>query len=52
MTEIIKALFTGAVVGLIFALLRLPVPAPQVPAGVAGVVGLYIGYMLFQRFVK
>lgn len=41
-----KALLTGAAVGVIFALFRLPVPAPGVLEGVLGVVGLWAGFTL------
>jgi XapX domain-containing protein len=47
---VILALTTGLVVGLIFALLRLPIPAPQVFEGIAGIVGLWLGYMLVVHF--
>ena len=48
MIEVIKAIFTGASVGVIFALIGLPVPAPAVLAGVAGVFGLWAGYALVE----
>ncbi len=45
MKEIALSLGAGALVGLLFATLRLPVPAPPTLAGVAGIVGLFLGYM-------
>ncbi|MEK9657904.1 MAG: DUF1427 family protein [bacterium] len=37
----------GCVLGLIFMLCRLPLPAPPTFAGVCGVLGVYLGYRLF-----
>ncbi|MDO7789194.1 XapX domain-containing protein [Desulforamulus aquiferis] len=50
MKEIILSTATGVAVGLIFAILKLPVPAPQTMPGVMGIVGIFIGYMLAIRF--
>ncbi|MBD8071381.1 XapX domain-containing protein [Bacillus sp. PS06] len=47
MRETILALFTGIIVGFIFALLRLPIPAPPALAGVTGIVGVYLGFKIF-----
>jgi XapX domain-containing protein len=49
--EIIKTTITGVGVGAIFALFKLPVPAPPVFAGVMGIVGLWIGYALIIRVI-
>ena len=51
MKEILLTTLTGAGVGMIFALFKLPVPAPPVFAGVMGIVGLWIGYALIGRIV-
>ncbi|MDC3414958.1 XapX domain-containing protein [Aquibacillus sp. 3ASR75-11] len=48
MKELILALLTGLVVGFIFAWIKLPIPAPPALAGVAGIVGIYAGFKLFQ----
>ncbi|NTW05474.1 MAG: DUF1427 family protein [Peptococcaceae bacterium] len=45
MKEVILSLGTGIIIGIIFALIRLPVPAPATWAGVAGVLGLFLGYL-------
>lgn len=50
--DILKSLGTGFVCGAIFALLRLPVPAPVVLPGIAGIVGLSLGYMVIMHFKK
>ncbi|MEC5188166.1 XapX domain-containing protein [Geobacillus thermodenitrificans] len=46
--EVVLALITGMVVGFLFTLSRLPIPAPPALAGVAGIVGVYLGMRLFQ----
>ncbi len=45
-----EALLVGIVVGLIFARLRLPIPAPPTVAGLLGIVGIYLGYKLAGLF--
>ena len=47
--EWLFALVTGAVVGFAFAKLRLPVPAPPTLAGVLGIIGITLGYVLGKR---
>lgn len=44
MKEILFSLGTGALVGVLFAAVKLPVPAPPTLAGVAGILGLFLGY--------
>ena len=46
MLEIIKATLAGMACGVVFSLLRLPIPAPPVLAGVMGIVGVFAGYVL------
>ncbi len=48
MTEIILSFATGTVVGLIFAFLKLPIPAPPVLAGIMGIVGIFAGAKLLD----
>lgn len=52
MNQILLAFFVGLVVGVIFSLLRLPLPAPSTLAGVLGIVGLFCGYLLVSQFIK
>ncbi|MBM7853762.1 XapX domain-containing protein [Desulfohalotomaculum tongense] len=47
--EIVLALVTGLFLGLIFARLKLPIPAPPTLAGVMGIVGIFLGYLLAVR---
>lgn len=49
MREVLFAGLTGAAAGFLFYALRLPVPAPPTLAGVAGVLGLFLGYLLGRQ---
>jgi XapX domain-containing protein len=49
--EIAKAVLTGGVAGLVFALMKLPIPAPPVLAGIAGIFGIWLGFMIVQTFI-
>lgn len=44
-----KALLLGAVIGALFSAFGFDVPAPRTAAGIAGVVGLWLGYLLVVR---
>jgi XapX domain-containing protein len=48
--EIILSVITGFGCGVVFAAFKLPVPAPPVFAGVAGIIGLWIGYQVIGKF--
>lgn len=52
MKEIILSVITGGTCGIVFALMKLPVPAPPVFAGVAGIIGLWLGYDLITRITS
>ncbi|WP_440896953.1 XapX domain-containing protein [Amphibacillus sp. Q70] len=43
MKEILLALFTGVLVGILFRFLKLPLPAPPVLSAIMGVFGIYFG---------
>jgi XapX domain-containing protein len=47
--EIIQTTITGMAVGAVFAIFKLPVPAPPVFAGLMGIFGLWLGYGLIGR---
>ena len=51
MADILLALLVGAVVGAVFALARVVPPAPQTWAGVAGIVGILLGWQLVSRWL-
>ena len=40
----IIALFAGIIIGIIFNILKLPVPAPGTIQGILGIIGIFIGY--------
>ncbi|MFB5664177.1 XapX domain-containing protein [Alteribacillus sp. HJP-4] len=48
MQDIILSLLSGIAVGLIFGFIRLPIPAPPALAGVMGIVGIFLGYKIYQ----
>ncbi len=50
-SEIIKTTVTGMGVGAVFALFKLPVPAPPVFAGLMGIFGLWLGFGIVGRFL-
>lgn len=52
MTDILLALGTGALVGIIFSLLKLPLPAPPVISGIAGIVGIYLGGLAYGWIIE
>jgi len=45
---ILVSFITGFVVGAVFRLLRLPIPAPDTLAGLMGIVGIFVGYVLLK----
>jgi XapX domain-containing protein len=52
MKEIIFSILTGFGCGVVFAAFKLPVPAPPVFAGVAGIIGLWLGYDVITKFIS
>ena len=48
----IEAFGTGLIVGVVFSLLHLPIPAPGVLAGVMGIIGIFTGYVLIKAIIK
>jgi len=49
--EVIMALLAGFVLGVIFCRLKLPVPAPPTLAGVMGIVGIFLGYIVATKML-
>lgn len=47
----VQALILGTIVGAVFAVFKMPVPAPATFAGVLGILGLYGGWTLVGRFL-
>jgi XapX domain-containing protein len=50
MKYLILSLITGLISGGVFSLLKLPIPAPSTLPGLFGIIGLFLGYMIVQRF--
>ena len=51
MKEVFLTTAVGVVVGATFSIFKLPIPAPPVFAGLMGIVGLWIGYGIVERFI-
>lgn len=43
---------TGIVCGMVFRLLKLPLPAPPVLSGVVGIVGIYLGGVIIDKILS
>lgn len=52
MTEIFIALVAGTLIGIIFSLLRLPIPAPEAISGIAGILGIYLGSLTYSWIIE
>ncbi|ASS77072.1 XapX domain-containing protein [Tumebacillus algifaecis] len=50
MKVLILSLITGIVVGVVFTLMRLPLPAPPVLSGILGIVGIWLGAKIVEFF--
>lgn len=50
MQTILFSALAGLILGTIFSLIKLPIPAPISFAGVMGIVGVWAGYSLVERF--
>ena len=46
------ATVTGLVLGALFAILKLPIPAPSSFSGVSAIFGIYAGYKLMVLFLE
>lgn len=52
MNEVLLALLAGLLVGVIFRLVKLPVPVPNALAGIMGIIGMFIASVAFDYIVK
>jgi len=52
MKDIMLSIITGFGCGVVFAAFKLPVPAPPVFAGVAGIIGLWIGFTILTNVIS
>ena len=44
------SLFVGILLGAVFSLLRLPIPAPNNLAGILGIFGVFVGFLIVNHF--
>lgn len=49
---IVLSLITGFIVGAIFKLLKLPIPAPNALAGIMGIFGIFLGAVFVEQILK
>ncbi|MGJ9384827.1 XapX domain-containing protein [Salipaludibacillus sp. CF4.18] len=47
MIQIFLAIVSGIIVGFVFGLVKLPIPAPPALSGIAGILGIYLGFKLY-----
>lgn len=52
MKVVFLSLLTGFIVGVIFKLLKLPIPAPNALAGVMGIFGIFLGALFAEHILK
>ena len=52
MKEIVLSLLAGIIVGIVFKIIRLPIPAPPVFSAVLGIFGIYFGGKLVEIGLK
>ncbi|NOU73686.1 DUF1427 family protein [Paenibacillus sp. LMG 31458] len=52
MKELLLSLGAGLIIGILFKLLKLPLPAPPVLSGILGIVGIYAGGKILELFLK
>jgi XapX domain-containing protein len=52
MKEIGLALLAGIIVGFVFKIIKLPLPAPPVLAGIIGILGIYLGGLLADKIFR
>jgi XapX domain-containing protein len=52
MKDVLISTLTGFGCGVVFAAFKLPVPAPPVFAGVAGIIGLWIGFTTLTQIIS
>jgi len=52
MKELLLSLLAGIIVGVVFKLVKLPVPAPPVLAGIMGILGIYLGSIGVDKLIE
>ncbi|MBO9129044.1 DUF1427 family protein [Bacillus sp. 165] len=52
MKDVLLSTLAGLIVGVLFSAIKLPIPAPPTIVGIVGIVGVYLGQLLYFMFVK
>jgi len=47
----IQELFTGLIVGILFEMLGLAIPAPNNLSGIFGIIGIFVGFFLMKSIL-
>ena len=50
--SLLLAFVTGFIVGGVFRLVHLPIPAPSTWEGILGIVGIFVGYLVLNYLLK
>lgn len=50
--QTVFSLLAGIILGVVFSLLKLPLPAPNHINGIIGILGVFLGYMLISKWIK
>lgn len=50
MKDVLLSFFVGSSVGILFSLIKLPIPAPPTLSGIFGIIGMFVGYILVSYF--
>lgn len=51
MKQVLLSTLSGMIVGGLFSVLKLPIPAPPKLPGVMGIIGIYLGFILVKSVV-
>lgn len=51
LNEVFLAMVSGLLVGMVFTAIKLPIPAPPVLSGVMGIVGVYLGSIIYSKLL-
>ncbi|MFC1235935.1 XapX domain-containing protein [Vibrio sp. DW001] len=52
LNEVLLAVTSGLIVGIFFTAVKLPIPAPPVLSGVMGIVGVYVGSIIYTKYIS
>lgn len=52
LNEVLLATLSGLIVGIVFTAIKLPIPAPPVLSGIMGIVGVFLGSVIYSKIVE